>query len=128
MNISVPPEIEVFNDGRRVLQCLLNYLSNAVKFTDTGKICLLAREVDEQIEVVVENTGSGIKEDSLSKLFQPFERLSSTVLVKKPGTGLGLYLTKKLATEVLGGSVAVESQPGVGSKFYLKFSRDLLPQ
>jgi DNA-binding response OmpR family regulator len=126
VNISVPPELEVFNDRTRFLQCLLNYLSNAVKFTDTGKVCLLVREMDEQIELVVEDTGVGISEKNFSQLFQPFERLSSSVIHKKPGTGLGLYLTKKLATEVLGGSVAVESQLGVGSKFYLRFSKKLI--
>ncbi len=125
VKISVPPELKVLNDRRRVLQCLLNYLANAVKFTDTGTISLLVRELDDQIEVVVKDTGIGIHEDNLSKLFQYFERLSTVAHVKEMGTGLGLYITKKLATDFLGGSVAVESQLGSGSRFFLRFSKKL---
>lgn len=125
VNISVPPELEVFSDRTRVLQCILNYLSNAVKYTEAGKISLVTRELDEQVEVAVEDTGVGISEDELPKLFQSFERMSSAARLKEKGTGLGLYITKKLATEFLGGSVAVESQLGIGSKFFLRFSKKL---
>jgi len=128
VDISVPPELEVYSDPRRVLQCILNYLSNGVKYTEAGKINLSARELGDQVEVVVEDTGAGISKDDLLKLFQTFERLNSTARIKETGTGLGLYITKKLATETLGGSVAVESKLGEGSKFFLRFSKNLGPK
>ena len=125
VDISVPPELEVFSDRTRVFQCVLNYLSNAVKYTEEGKISLLAKEKDGQLEVVVEDSGLGIREDELPKLFKSFERLSSAEHGNERGTGLGLYITKKLATEFLGGSVAAESQLGVGSKFFLRIPINL---
>ena len=107
------------------MQCVLNYLSNAVKYTKEGKINLLAKEKDGPLEVVVEDTGMGIRNDELPKLFKSFERLSSAEHSKESGTGLGLYITKKLAIEFLGGSVAAESQLGVGSKFFLRIPINL---
>jgi len=64
-----------------------------------------------------------IAEDDLPKIFKAFERLDPSTKISTSGTGLGLYLTKKLATEVLGGTVKAESQLGVGSKFFLKFPK-----
>ena len=123
--VDIPPGLEVYSDRKRVLQCLLNYISNAVKFTESGSISVSAREVGDEVEIVVEDTGIGIAEADLPKLFQQFKRLDSHLKIPTLGTGLGLYLAKKLATEVLGGSVRVESQLGVGSKFYLKFPKNL---
>ena len=126
--MDIPPGLEVYNDRKRILQCLLNYLSNAVKFTQRGSISVSVREVGDEVEIVVEDTGIGIAEADLPKLFQQFKRLDSHLRIPTMGTGLGLYLTKKLATEVLGGSVRVESQLDVGSKFFLKFPKNLKQQ
>ena len=71
----------------------------------------------DYIEIIVEDTGVGIEEDDLPRLFHSFVRLDSPLRTKVPGTGLGLYLTKKLAAEVLKGDVTVESEPGKGSRF-----------
>ena len=125
LKIEVPLNLEVYNDRKRFLQCLINFLSNAAKFTESGSIRVTAREVGGDIEVMVEDTGIGISEADLPKLFQQFERLDSPLKIKAGGTGLGLYLTKKLASEILGGSVSVESQLDVGSKFFLKFPKNL---
>lgn len=126
--VEAPPSLEIYNDRQRVLQCILNLLNNAIKFTQSGSITLSAREADDQVVVVVEDTGIGIAKADLPKLFQQFERLDSHLKIPAGGTGLGLYLTKKLATEVLAGSVEVESQLGVGSKFFLKFPKTLKQQ
>lgn len=72
------------------------------------------------VEISVEDTGIGIKEEDLPKLFQSFVRLDSPLRAKVLGTGLGLYLTKKLVTEVLRGEVTVESEIGKGSRFMIR--------
>ena len=126
--VEVPAGLGIYSDRKRVLQCLLNYLSNAVKFSGGGCTIVSAREVGEEIEVAVEDAGIGIAETDLPKLFRQFERLDSSLKIPAGGTGLGLYLTKKLATEVLDGSVWVESKLGVGSKFFLKFPKNLILQ
>jgi signal transduction histidine kinase len=115
--VSIPPGVRLYTDRKRLLQCLLNYLSNAVKFTEVGKISIAAREIDGHIEIAVSDTGIGIREEDLPKLFQPFARLDSPLKIKSQGTGLGLYLTRKLVTEVLGGIVDVKSRPQKGSTF-----------
>ena len=125
LKIEVPHDLEIYSDRKRLLQCLINLLSNAAKFTESGSIRVTAREVGGDIEVMVEDTGIGIAETDLPKLFRQFERLDSPLKVKAGGTGLGLYLTRKLATEILGGSVWVESQLDVGSKFFFKFPKNL---
>lgn len=112
LKIEVPSDLEIYSDRKRVLQCLINYLSNAAKFTQSGCVKVSAREVGGEVEIVVEDTGIGIAEACLPKLFRAFERLDSPLRVKAGGVGLGLYLNKKLATEVLGGSVGVESRLG----------------
>jgi signal transduction histidine kinase len=103
-----------------LLQCIINYLSNAVKFTETGGIHLDAEIKDETVEIRVSDTGIGIPEKDLKKLFEAFERLDTHLRVKAGGTGLGLYLTKKLATEILGGEIFVKSRENKGSTFGLR--------
>jgi PAS domain S-box-containing protein len=119
LRVDVPDNIQVINDRKRVSQCILNYLGNAIKYTEKGWISISARQLDGNAEVVVEDTGIGVSEDDLPKLFRQFVRLDSPLRMKEMGTGLGLYLTKKMASEILGGTVGAESQLGVGSKFYL---------
>lgn len=119
MRVNVPADLEIYNDRKRVYQCILNLLSNAVKYTEKGWVSISARQLNGDAEIVVEDTGIGIAENDLPKLFQPFERLNSSLRARELGTGLGLYLTKKMASEILGGSVRVESRLGAGSKFFL---------
>ena len=107
-------------DRLRLLQCLLNLLSNATKYTESGTIELSVKTVDDQgAEICVADTGIGIPVADQGKLLQPFIRLESTLTQKVVGTGLGLYLTSKLAREVLGGKVTFTSQEGEGSRFFL---------
>lgn len=119
-------DIELFTDRRRLYQCILNYVSNAVKFTErAGTIEIKASEDDDKLEISVIDNGIGIKEDDISKLFEAFERLESHLRVKAGGTGLGLYLTKKITTELLRGSVFVKSEEGKGSLFGLIIPKKL---
>ena len=134
----------IHTDRKRLLQCVMNLLSNAVKFTEKGSVRVSVRltndegrgTIDERREtkasvvlaseangrpssivISAEDTGIGIKEEDMPKLFQPFVRLDSLLRSKVSGTGLGLYLTKKLVAEILKGEVAARSRYGEGSTF-----------
>ena len=128
LKTNIPEGIEIYSDRQRVLQCILNLLSNALKYTKEGSVHLSAVEADDQIEIRVEDTGIGISEADMERLFQPFERLNSPMRIKEAGTGLGLYLTRKLTAEVLDGSLRVESSLGKGSTFYLTLPKRLEPR
>ncbi|WP_409573622.1 PAS domain S-box protein [Kouleothrix sp.] len=111
--------VTLLADGMRLHQILVNLLSNAVKFTpEGGKVGLELRgDADAQsVTFTVWDTGIGIAEADLGRLFQPFGQLDSRLNRKYGGTGLGLALVKRLA-EAHGGGVAVESAVGQGSRF-----------
>ncbi|MBW9256693.1 MAG: PAS domain-containing protein [Candidatus Thiodiazotropha sp. (ex. Lucinisca nassula)] len=110
-------------DRGRLLQCLLNFLSNAVKYTETGEIRIAVNQESENVRLSVNDTGTGIAEQHMPLLFQQFSRLPSNTTI--PGTGLGLYLTRKLASEVLEAQVGVESVEGKGSTFWLELPREI---
>ena len=106
-------------DERKVKQILFNLLSNAVKFTpDGGQVQVLSKEINgaQEIEISIRDTGIGIKQEDMPKLFKEFSQLSSVYDKKYEGTGLGLALTKKLV-ELHGGRIWVESEFGKGSLF-----------
>jgi len=109
------PDINIFSDKRRVEQILLNLVNNALKFTEKGKVEVKAHKRDENIEVIVKDTGIGIKKEDFHKLFQPFVQLEYTI-TEEAGTGLGLYLTKNLV-QLLKGRIQMESKYGKGSTF-----------
>ena len=119
LNWSVAPELgSVTLDQKKFKQICYNLLSNAVKFTDAGgsvDIRALGRE-DACFEVQVTDTGIGIKEEDMQRLFRDFEQLEAGAGRRYGGTGLGLALTKKLV-EAHGGTITVESEPGRGSTF-----------
>jgi signal transduction histidine kinase/DNA-binding response OmpR family regulator len=109
----------VFADERRLKQILVNLLSNAVKFTPPGgRVGLEVRGDSERQAVIfsVWDTGIGIAEDDLQRLFEPFVQISSDLGREASGTGLGLALVARFA-QAHGGGVAVESTPGRGSRF-----------
>jgi signal transduction histidine kinase len=115
----------IVSDRRRLLQCLLNLLSNAVKFTEKGKITLHAKTINSMTNISITDTGTGIMPDDIKKLFAPFVRLESSLSAKTQGTGLGLYLTKKLTEDVLDGTIGVTSEYGIGSTFKLNIPVEL---
>jgi signal transduction histidine kinase len=117
-------------DGMRLGQILLNFLSNAIKFTDTGYIVLRAEPVnttgiqDENrvhVRFEVIDSGIGLNQEQCSRLFQEFEQADNSTSRKYGGTGLGLAISLRLA-EMMGGRVGVESTPGQGSTFWLEVS------
>jgi PAS domain S-box-containing protein len=123
--LEVPAGVRLNTDRKRLLQCLLNFLSNAVKYTESGTITVAARETEGQVTVSVSDTGIGIAEEDQPKVFEAFERLESHLRVKAGGTGLGLYLTQKLARDILRGDVMFQSKEGQGSTFTLRVPKDL---
>ncbi len=113
----VPQDISLLSDKRRVKQVLMNLVSNAIKFTDRGSVKIAARVArDGNAEIRVIDTGIGIEKEDTDKLFQPFQQIGESLTKSKEGTGLGLYLTKRLAT-LLGGYVTAKSEYGRGSEF-----------
>jgi PAS domain S-box-containing protein len=114
-----PTGIALRCDARRVKQILVNLLSNAVKFTpEQGTLGLeVIGDANAQIvQMTVWDNGIGIAEQDLPKLFQPFVQLDSSLARQQAGTGLGLALVARL-TALHGGSVTVDSAPGIGSRF-----------
>jgi signal transduction histidine kinase len=101
-----------------LLEVLVNLLSNAVKYNRPDGIVHVSVERGDAVCVAVRDTGRGIAADDLPRLYRPFERLGAAGS-DIPGTGLGLAISKHLA-DVLGGSIACDSQPGVGSTFTLR--------
>ncbi len=120
MRVSISPEIITLRaDERRIRQIIGNLLSNAVKFTPKkGEIELKVTGDREahQVRISVSDTGIGIKNEDLARLFQPFQQLDMRLARKFNGTGLGLAMVK-LLTEIHSGSVEVESEFGKGSCF-----------
>jgi two-component system, sensor histidine kinase and response regulator len=109
-------------DATRLQQVLINFASNAVKFTERGGIDLRAEVVEERgddllIRFEVEDTGIGIAEENLAEVFHAFKQVDASVTRRYGGTGLGLAISKRLA-RLMGGEVEVESTPGVGSRFW----------
>ena len=111
-----PAALPLVGDRRRSLQVLLNLATNAVKFTEHGEVALAARLEAGRIAVTVRDTGIGIRPDQMPHLFEAFRQLDASARRHYEGTGLGLHLSRKLL-ELLGGTIAVESAPGVGSTF-----------
>lgn len=107
----------VLGDAARLRQCLLNLISNAVKFTEKGHILIrIERLIDEEVIISVIDTGQGIPSDKLGLIFSAFEQVESHETRRFDGTGLGLAITQKF-TDLLGGKISVASTLGKGSTF-----------
>ncbi|HEV8672460.1 MAG TPA: ATP-binding protein, partial [Methylomirabilota bacterium] len=104
-------------DRTKVKQVLLNLLSNAIKFTATGRVLVRVQPEPDAVHVSVADTGIGIREHDLPRLFEPFHRLSNPLSREAGGTGLGLAISKKFV-EMHGGRLWAESRENVGSTFH----------
>lgn len=116
------PEL-VLGDATRLQQAVLNFASNAIKFTDEGSVILRAFVLDEAangtlVRIEVQDTGIGIPPETIPRLFNTFEQADNSTTRKYGGTGLGLVISRRLV-ELMGGETGVASTVGVGSIFWL---------
>lgn len=113
--------LKMFTDRQRVEQIIRNFLSNSLKFTESGAIDILldAPADARSVKITVKDTGIGIKPDKKAQIFEAFEQADSSISRKYGGTGLGLTISRELAA-LLGGSISVESEEGKGSAFSLQ--------
>ena len=114
------------SNERALSQIVINLVNNAIKFTEEGGVEIKLTHHPEgaaahRVEISVADTGIGIAEAHLPKLFKAFERLNIQARQPKEGTGLGLHLSQKLA-QLIGGEISVQSTPGVGSTFTLRLT------
>ncbi len=116
LSLATPKELVIKSDKRRTKQILMNFVSNALKFTDKGKVEMKVAKEDGKVEVSVRDTGIGIKKEHMGMLFKPFSQPPTEGRPKQEGTGLGLYLSKKIV-DILGGEIKAESEFGKGSVF-----------
>ncbi|MFV1871837.1 MAG: ATP-binding protein [Oleiphilus sp.] len=106
----------VMTDEKRLRQILINLLSNAVKYTQEGTVDFEVNYRSQIAEFLIRDSGSGIDEDHLARIFDPFERVRNVHTPNVQGTGLGLTIVK-LLTDIMGGELQVESELGTGSCF-----------
>jgi PAS domain S-box-containing protein len=117
LSIHCPTKLLLETDRKRLYQVVLNVVTNALKYTEQGTIKVVASVKSKQLSISVEDTGIGIDEAGLANLFKPFERIESRLRIKTLGTGLGLYLTRKILSQLLGGTIEAKSKPEQGSTF-----------
>lgn len=125
LEVDVPENLQMHTDDKRLFQCILNLLSNGIKFTERGTVIIKAEIKNSKVIISVSDTGIGIASEDIARLFHPFERIQSKLSVKAGGTGLGLYLTRKLVKEVLHGEIEVKSEKDKGSVFTLSIPNSL---
>ena len=120
----ISPNIPPLNTDREKLrEVILNLLGNAVKFTDRGDIKISAYQQNGDFRLAVADTGIGIEQADMNRIFEEFDRGKLTSAAGYRGTGLGLAIVKRLV-DILGGSIAVESEVGKGSTFTLTLPVD----
>jgi len=108
--------VEMISDVKKVRHIVQNIVSNAVKFTEKGKISISLSLENQFVHLQVQDTGIGIKKEHINHIFDEFRQADSSTSRKYGGTGLGLSIAKKYA-ELLGGAIKVESEENVGSLF-----------
>ncbi|MBN1537418.1 MAG: response regulator [Anaerolineales bacterium] len=125
----IPPIL--MGDPERLRQIINNLVGNAIKFTETGEVQLNAElekisESTATLRIFIKDTGIGIPQEKIEQLFQPFTQLDNSISRSFGGTGLGLAITKTLV-DMMQGQIGVESEMGVGSKFWLLLPLEISP-
>ena len=119
---------QMHSDETRLRQSLLNFLSNACKFTQNGVVTFSVKAIEVEgvasIEFMVGDNGIGMTPEQLDKVFEEFTQAEDSTAAKFGGTGLGLPITKRLV-EMMGGEIEVASQPGEGSQFFIRLPRTI---
>jgi PAS domain S-box-containing protein len=116
-NLEKPADrLRLHTDAMKLRQVLLNLISNAVKYTQDGSVTVSSAAQNGEVHFVVSDTGVGVAEDHLEKIFEPFWQVEQTTTRRAGGTGLGLAVTRQFV-ELLGGKISVESELGRGSAF-----------
>jgi signal transduction histidine kinase len=114
--------IRITTDADKARQILVNIAGNAIKFTEAGEVRLAVASAGDEVRFSVIDSGPGIGEADIQRLFRPFTQLDSGLTRRHGGTGLGLYISDRLA-RLLGGRIEVDSAPGAGSEFTLVLPR-----
>jgi signal transduction histidine kinase/CheY-like chemotaxis protein len=138
LNHHVAPDVprHVVGDFQRLKQILVNLVGNAIKFTASGEILVLASQVTRKrpdggsqpfLQISVRDTGIGIPADKMARLFQAFTQADESTTRKYGGTGLGLAICRKLC-DLMGGAINVASQDGVGSNFFFEVPLHVAPE
>ncbi len=120
---------KLYGDSQRIRQVIINLMNNAIKFTETGyvKLTVKTEQINEEelnISYYIEDSGQGIKEEDVDKLFGSFQQVDTKKNRYKEGTGLGLSISKQLI-ELMGGSIGVTSEYGKGSIFYFSLPQKI---
>lgn len=119
LKTEIEPELpSIYSDPDKIKQIMINLLSNAAKFTHEGQITIAACHQEKMLSIVVSDTGIGISEEALERIFEEFQQADNTTRQRYGGTGLGLSISRKLA-RLLGGDLTATSANGGGSTFTL---------
>jgi signal transduction histidine kinase len=119
MHASLPEApVMLFTDPTKLKQILINVIGNAMKFTDAGSVRISITHDADHVSFVVTDTGPGMTQADVERIFDPFTQLDQSLTRSKGGTGLGLPVSRKLA-HLLGGDLIVDSVPGEGTTFTL---------
>src|SRR3989454_2491762 len=117
----------VFSDGPKLKQGLLNLLGNAIKFTETGSVRVMADRQGAELRITVRDTGIGVPPEDAERIFESFQQGQSGISGKYQGTGLGLAISRRLV-EMHGGRIWVKSTPGQGSTFTFTIPQRAVPE
>ena len=116
-SVEISPEVDMLSgDERHIRQVLINLANNAIKFTEKGAVKIICLKRNSRIEVEIADSGIGIKDEDVGKLFKPFQQLDTGLSRRYEGTGLGLSVCKRIL-DMLGGNIRVKSQFRRGSTF-----------
>ena len=126
VEVTAPPlPVMITTDPIKLRQIIMNLTSNAAKFTESGRIAISLGVVGSSLEITIRDTGIGIKEEHLHKLFTAFSQIEDAQTKKHQGTGLGLTISKNLS-ELIGGAISVQSVFGEGTTFTITLPHTLM--